>query len=98
MQKRTMKPTTDFQDHLRQELKDPKFKKAYDEYGRQLDVAYKMLLLRKKAKISQAQLAKRMGTTQSNVARMESGDQNFTVETLDKIASSFGKELHVEFA
>ncbi len=53
--------------------------------------------LRVKAKLSQAQLAKKIGTKQSNVTRMESGEQNFTINMLDKIAHSLGKELKVSF-
>jgi transcriptional regulator with XRE-family HTH domain len=47
--------------------------------------------------MSQAQLAKKIGTTQSNVARMEAGNQNFTLGMLTKIADAFGKELQVSF-
>jgi len=87
----------DFQKHLAERLKDPEFKRYYDEYGRQLEIAYKILQLRKKKKMTQAELAKRIGTKQSNVARMETGQQNFTIDMLQKIASVLGKNLKVEF-
>ena len=51
----------------------------------------------KKFKMSQGQLAKKIGTTQSNVARMEAGNQNFTVSMLTRIAEAFGKDLKVSF-
>ena len=38
----------DFEDILRRELKNPEFKKLYDEHGRQLEIAYQILQLRKK--------------------------------------------------
>jgi len=87
----------DFQEYLAEQLKDPEFKRYYDEYGRQLEIAYQILQLRKKKKMSQAELAKKIGTKQSNVARMETGRQNFTIEMLQKIASVFGCNLRVEF-
>ena len=87
----------DFQEYLAKQLKDPEFKKYYDEYGRQLEIAYQILQLRKRKKMSQAELAKKIGTKQSNVARMETGQQNFTIEMLQKIASVFGCNLKVEF-
>ena len=87
----------DFQKYLAEELKNPEFKKYYDEYGKQLEIAYQILQLRKKKRISQAELARRIGTKQSNIARMETGQQNFTTETLQKIASAFGCKLKVEF-
>ena len=89
--------TNDFNYYLNQELKDPKFKKWYDYYGKQLEIAYAVLKLRKKHKMSQAELARKVGTTQSNVARMESGQQNFTVATLIKIEKSLEKKLEINF-
>jgi len=87
----------DFQEYLAEQLKNPKFKKHYDEYGRQLEIAYQILQLRKKSKMTQAELAKKIGTKQSNVARMEAGNQNFSIEILQRVASVLGKNLKVEF-
>lgn len=93
-----MRREMDFDYFLNQELKNPEFKKLYDEYGRQLEIAYQILQLRKKKKMSQAQLAKKIGTKQSNIARMEAGEQNFSVDTLDKIANALGSDLKISFA
>lgn len=87
----------DFDEILKREIKDPEFKKAYDEFGKQLEIAYQILQLRKKKKMSQADLAEKIGTTQSNVARMEAGQQNLTTGTLHKIAEAFNCELKVAF-
>jgi len=89
--------STDFDKDLKRELKNPTFKKWYDYYGKQLEVAFSVHQLRKKRGLSQAQLAKKIGTTQSNVARLESGSQNFTTDTLQKIAQALDKELKIEF-
>ena len=93
----TIKKATDFQDILKKKLKNPEFRKHYDEYGKQLEIAYQILQLRKKKKISQAQLAKKIGTKQSNIARMESGQQNFSADILEKIAGALGCNLRVTF-
>lgn len=87
----------DFQIYLARQFKNPLIKKYFDDYGKQLEIAYQILQLRKKQGVSQFELAKKIGTTQSNVARMESGEQNFTTETLQKVASAFKKELKIEF-
>ncbi len=86
---------TDVELYTKQRLKDKKFKALYDEYGKQLEIAYQILQLRKKAKLSQATFAKRIGTTQSNVARMEQGNQNFTVSMLTKVATALNRDLVV---
>ena len=87
----------DFDEMLKKELKNPEFKKHYDEYGKQLEIAYQILQLRKKKNISQAQLAKKIGTKQSNIARMESGEQNFSVDILGKIAEALGCNVKIMF-
>lgn len=86
---------TDFGEYLKGQLKNKEFKKYYDEYGKQLEIAYKIAQLRKKAKMSQNELAKKIGTTQSNIARMESGRQNFTIGMLSRVVNVFDKELAV---
>lgn len=92
-----IRKSIDFQTYLDKKLKDPEFKRLYDEEGKKLEIAYKVLQLRKKQGISQAQFAKKLGTTQSNVARLEAGQQNFTTATLQKIAAVFNRELRIEF-
>lgn len=92
-----MKREMDFDYLLKQELKNPEFKKYYDYYGKQLEIAYQILQLRKKKKLSQAQLAKKIGTKQSNIARIEAGQQNFSIDTLEKIAQALNCKLEVNF-
>ncbi|MBI5466435.1 MAG: helix-turn-helix transcriptional regulator [Candidatus Kerfeldbacteria bacterium] len=87
----------DFDVYVSKRLKDAQFKKRYDTYGKQLEIAYQVLQLRKKQRMSQADLARKLGTTQSNVARLEAGEQNFTTQTLHRIAWALGRELKVEF-
>lgn len=88
----------DFQEYLNKQLKNKEFKKLYDEYGKQLEIAYQIAKLRKEKRMSQVELAKRIGTTQSNVARMESGQQNFTVSILSKVAGIFNKDLKISIS
>jgi len=92
------KKVADFQDYLDKQLRNPRIRKHYNEYGKQLEIAYQILQLRKQRKISQAELARKIGTKQSNVARMETGQQNFSTNTLQKIAKVFDRELRIDFA
>ena len=91
------KNLTNFDLYLQKLLKDPEAKKYYDEVGKQLEIAYKILQLRKQQGMSQSALAKKIGTTQSNVARLEAGNQNFTTSTLQKIAKVFKRDLQIDF-
>jgi len=92
-----MNKNNDFQKYLKENLKDSEFQKYFNEHGKQLEIAYQILLLRKKKRMSQAVLAKKIGTKQSNIARMESGEQNLSINTLQKIAQVFNKDLKISF-
>jgi DNA-binding XRE family transcriptional regulator len=93
----SLKKSISFQAYLKAQLKNPQVKKHYDEAGKRLEIAYQVIQLRKEGGVSQSQLAKKLGTTQSNVARIEAGQQNFTAETLQKIAKAFRRDLRIEF-
>lgn len=51
--------------------------------------------LRTEAGLTQAELARRMGTTQSAIARIEGGGSRPTLETLERLAAAVGKEFVV---
>lgn len=86
-----------FEHYLAQQMKNRVFRKAYEEESQRLEIAYRILQLRKRQRLSQKELARRLRTTQSVVARMEAGQQNFTTDTLQKIASAFKRNLKIEF-
>ena len=95
--RKKIQKAADFQKYLSEKLRNPKFKKYYDEYGKRLEVAYQILQLRKQKRISQAELAKKIGTRQSDIARIESGQQNLTTDTLQKIATVLKRDLKIQF-
>jgi len=74
-----------------------KFKKAYyDEIGR-LRLAQRIVELRERRGLTQAQLAKRVGTTQAGISRLENPNyRNYSLTTLEKVANALGARLKVE--
>lgn len=68
---------------------------AYDDEARISALGSMVFRLRTEAGLTQAELAERMGTTQSAVARMEGGGTRPTLESLEKLASAVGGELVV---
>ena len=87
-----------FREHLREELKDPEFRKEFEKQRRALALSMKILKLREKKGLTQGQLAKRMGTSQQAISRIESGDyEGFTLKTLEKIAEATGTRLKIDF-
>ena len=60
-------------------------------------IGHEIAKLRHEKAMTQAELARKLGTTQSSIARMEKGRQNLTVRTLVKIGIVFGRKLEVAF-
>ena len=54
-----------------------------------------IILARKERNLTQKDLAEFIGTKQSNISRLESGNYNPTIDFLNKIAVAVGKELKV---
>ena len=54
-----------------------------------------IILARKERNLTQKDLAELVGTKQSNISRLESGNYNPTIDFLNKIASAVGKQLEV---
>ena len=96
MKKKYVKGTT-LNDHKADRMKDPKFREAWEELQPEFDLMEKMIVAREKAGISQEELARRIGTKQSAIARLEGGGFNkATVETLRKIADALNFKLAIK--
>ncbi len=75
----------------------PEQRRGYERAGRAIRVAREVYALRQRHGLSQRQLAELVGTTQSAIARLESGVISPSLPTLDRIANALGAELHVTF-
>jgi transcriptional regulator with XRE-family HTH domain len=69
--------------------------RAYEAARQELGVGYLILKARAHAELTQAGLARRIATSQSTIARWESGAQLPSVRSLTKIADATGFELTV---
>lgn len=65
--------------------------------ARYLKAAMELKKLRRQLKISQQELAHQMKVKREFITRIESGEQNITIETLNRIAKATGKELEFHF-
>jgi len=78
-------------------LKDTEFAKEYKRLEPQYAVISQMIAIRARKGLTQKELAKRIGTKQSAVARLESGNYNPTLEFLQKTAKALGTKLVINF-
>ena len=79
----------------RKQMKDPAFKAAYDALEEEYALIRELLDARTRAKLTQAQVARRMGTSQSAVARMESGRAP-SMASLRKYAKATGSKIEIK--
>ena len=77
--------------------RDPDYREAYDQLGPEFELARCLIAARARARLTQAELAARMNTTQSVVARLESGRSHPSTKTLEKIAKATGNRLRISF-
>ena len=89
-----MRRLTDLHEEWSQE---PEYREAYDRLGTEFELVRAVIEARTGAGFTQAELAERMETTQSVVARLESGRVRPSTRTLEKIARATGTRLRISF-
>ena len=86
-----------FEDHLKESLKDPKFKKAWAESEVEYLLARDLIEKRLKKKLSQRELAKKLNTAQAVISRIETMRANPSLTLLKRIAQTLGAKLQISF-
>ncbi len=82
-------------DLKKQLLADTEFRKEYEALEEEFSVASTLIEARRNAGLSQEQVAAIMGTTQSAVARIESGRPLPSIRTLMRYAAAVGRKLEI---
>ncbi len=94
-----MKGTVRFKDYLKEELKDPEFREAFDEEEVYASLAIQIAKIRQKNKLTQKELAKRLHTTQQTISRLENiRNKSYSLQTLIKLARILDKRVSVKFS
>ncbi|MBA4320515.1 MAG: transcriptional regulator [Flavobacterium sp.] len=86
-------------EEVKQQLyeEDPKLEEAVKELEPEYEVIKEVIRARLEQNISQKELAKRIGTQQAHISRLESGEYNPSLKFLKRLAKGLGKELHISF-
>jgi len=86
-----------FKDYRNEQLADPEVKAAYEALTDEYRIARAIIEARVQSKLTQEELAARMGTTQSVIARLESGRTMPSTRTLVRIAEATGTAFCPQF-
>ena len=80
--------TIPFDELAKEWLKDPAVKAEYDRLAPEFEISLELVRARQRAGLSQVELAERMGTSQSAIARLESGRTLPSAKTLIRFAEA----------
>jgi predicted transcriptional regulator len=79
-------------------LANPDVKREYDALAPAFEIAAELLRARKRTGLSQAELAERMGTSQSAIARLESGETLPSTKTLLRYAEATKSKVELRLS
>lgn len=88
---------TKYKDFLEEQLKDPELKAEYDALDPEFAIIQAMIDARKSSGISQQELARRTGIAQADISKLENGNANPSIKTLQRLAAGMGMRVKIEF-
>lgn len=86
-----------FDDYLKKQMKDPEFKAEWDRLEPEFQIIEFLIEIRTKKNLSQKQLAQLTGINQRVISRIENGNANPSIRTLQRLAKGLGMKLKLEF-
>lgn len=86
-----------FDDFLKEQLLDPEFKKEYEALQPERAVMQAIIDARKQTGITQKELSERTGIKQGDISKLESGNGNPSIRTLQRLADGMGMHIKIEF-
>lgn len=88
----------DWEDLKKELLKDPEYKKAYDNLELEYSIIAQVIQKRLDRGLTQKQLAEKIGTKQSAISRLEGGNISPSIAFLEKISIALGAKLHISLS
>lgn len=86
-----------FDGFLQEQLRDPEFRKEYEALQPERAVIQAMIDARKNSGLTQKELSERTGIAQGDISKLENGNANPSIRTLQRLADGMGMTLKVEF-
>ncbi len=83
--------------HEKHMAEDPEYRAAYESMEEEFALIEALMQARRRSRLSQAEIASRMGTTESAVSRLESGRVKPSTRTLERYAAATGHKLKISF-
>ena len=88
---------SDFRKYLEKQLQNPDFKAEWDALEPELSIMQAVIDARKESGLTQQQLAERTGISQADISKLDNGNANPSLKTLQRLASAMDKKLKISF-
>ena len=86
-----------FRETLNEQLQDPAFKKEYDDLEPEFQIIRAMMDARKEMGLTQKQLSELTGIAQADISKIENGNANPSLKTLQRLAAAMDKKVKISF-
>lgn len=88
---------TNFNELLAEQMKDPEFRKEWEALEPEYTIKRAMIDARNSEGLTQKELSERSGIAQGDISKLENGNANPSIRTLQRLAAAMGKTLRIEF-
>lgn len=88
---------TNFNDYLADQMKNPDFKAEYESLEPEFAIIQAIIDARIATGLTQKELSEKTGIAQGDISKLENGNANPSLKTLQRLAEAMGKTLKIEF-
>lgn len=89
--------STSFNDYLNEQMQNPELKVEYDALEPEFTIIQAIIDARKAAGLTQQELSAKSGIAQGDISKLENGNANPSLKTLQRLAEAMDKKLKIEF-
>ena len=86
-----------FDDFLQEQLRDPEFRKEYEALQPEHAIIQAIIDARQQSGMTQKELAEKTGIAQGDISKLERGNSNPSIRTLQRLAAGMGMTIKLEF-
>ena len=88
---------TNYDKFIEEQMKDPALRKEWEALQPEMAIVKAMIDARERTGMTQKELSDKTGITQADISRLENGNANPSLKTLQRLAEGMGMTLKLEF-
>ena len=88
---------TNYDEYFAEQMKNEELRKEYEALEPEFAIIQALIDARTSEGLTQKELSQRTGIAQSDISKLENGNANPSIRTLQRLAEAMGKKLKIEF-